>query len=523
MIGRFLAFTMSSISISIVPASSEVDQKELGAIWFVGDSITQGNADRDPEGSPRKALYDLLDGKGYKFSFTGHYAKNVDGLPETGATVGENLFHYHSGVSGILIGDENREGMSSILEKSWTSGRLAEVKPNIILIMLGTNDVGRGYELDKAPDRLRALLEQIYSFPAIAQPKVFLASIPPNRRIEVERTNVMVFNESVPEIVDEFRAKGRDIYFVDQFTPIENAYEANMCPDNLHPNGTGNETMARQWFEAIEESLETAEGGGSVDSRSGGALPGEMSDFQGFDSYRFLTESGVPVKVIAPKEAAAGKPWLWRSLFWEAVPKFRDADLKLVEQGYHVVLVHGDVSGHPSGNANIDAAYELLTEEYGFSKKCSMASMSRGTLSLFRWGTENPEKVSSIYVDNGVCNLMSWPAGKLVPGNDSVGSGDHAAWEYFKEKFGFATDQEALASKESPIDLLRPLAEANVPILLVCGSKDQAVPYEENDAIMEERYKALGGSIEVIIEEKGHSHGMDDPTPVIDFIKEHTH
>lgn len=56
---------------------------------------------------------------------------------------------------------------------------------------------------------------------------------------------------------------------------------------------------------------------------------------------------------------------------------------------------------------------------------------------------------------------------------------------------------------------------------MVCGSKDETVPYEENDAVMEERYKALGGDITVIIEDKGHTHGMKDPTPVLEFIREH--
>ncbi len=41
-------------------------------------------------------------------------------------------------------------------------------------------------------------------------------------------------------------------------------------------------------------------------------------------------------------------------------------------------------------------------------------------------------------------------------------------------------------------------------------------------AIMEERCKKLGGSIEVIIEDKGYSHGMNDPTPVLEFIKKNT-
>lgn len=248
--------------------------------------------------------------------------------------------------------------------------------------------------------------------------------------------------------------------------------------------------------------------------------PGEKTDFLGFDRYTFKT-GGARVSVICPEKAAPGKPWLWRSLFWDKIKQFHNADLKLVEEGYYVVLVAGDVSGHPRGNKNIDAAYDFLTEKHGFSKSFSMASMSRGTLQLFQWATVNPEKVNSIYVDNGVCNVLSWPAGKLVPGNDSKGKGSAASWALFKKTYGYATDAEALKSKVSPIDLLEPLAKAGVPILMVCGSKDETVPYEENDAILEERYKALGGDISVIVEDKGHTHGMKDPTPVLEYIRKH--
>ncbi|MEO1527033.1 MAG: sialate O-acetylesterase [Planctomycetota bacterium] len=253
------------------------------------------------------------------------------------------------------------------------------------------------------------------------------------------------------------------------------------------------------------------------------AFPGVKSDFRGYDRYDRIKTSAGHFAVVCPRNPAPGKPWLWRSLFWEAIKKVSDADLKLVDEGYHVVLAHGDVAGHPSGNANIDAAYRLLTTEYGFSKKCAnMSSMSRGTLSLFRWASANPNKVDSIYVDNGVCNVLSWPAGKLVPGSGSKASGAPSSWEDFKRKFGYTTDAEAIKTKESPIDQLEPLARAGVPILMVCGDKDHAVPYEENDAIMEQRYQALGGNIRVIVENKGHSHGMNDPTPLLEFIRKHT-
>lgn len=523
---RRLQGVIFALGLGALCAGAAPKPKELGAIWFVGDSITQSNADGDAQGSPRKSLYDLLKANGYSFTYTGHHTRNTDGLPATATAPADNLYHYHSGVSGFLIGElhptpgaKRLPGMVPNLGNYWQSGRLATVKPSVILIMLGTNDVGHGFELDHAPARLRALLDLIYSLPDIGQPKVFLATIPPNRRKEADRTNVIIFNEAVPRIVADYKAKGRAIYFVDQFKPMDAAYKANMRDDNLHPNGMGNDTIGKQWFDAIQVAVGTT---ASSADEGAQAFPGKKTDFRGYDRYDRVKTAKGHMSVVCPKNAAPGKPWLWRSLFWEAIPKFSNTDLQLVEQGYHVVLAHGDVSGHPSGNANINAAYDLVTTEYGFSKKCSMASMSRGTLSLFRWATANPEKVESIYVDNGVCNVLSWPAGYNVPGNNSTSNGDAGSWKDFKRKFGYATDEEALMTKESPIDLLEPLAKAGIPILMVCGSQDTAVPYAENDAIMEERYRKLGGSIEVIIENKGHSHGMKDPTPVLAFIKANT-
>lgn len=493
--------------------------KDLGAIWCIGDSITQSNADGDDSGSPRKSLHDLLKKNGYSFTFTGHYARNPEGLPFTGEDATNNLFHYHTGVSGFLIGDEKvkkgengSRGIANYLKKYWETGRIATVKPDLILIMLGTNDIGKGLQLDEAPQRLERLIDMIYALPNVGDPTILLASIPPNRRAESTRTNVLIFNESVPKIAASFNEKGKKVFFVDQFAGIDADYESHMRADNLHPNGKGNDAIANQWFNAIENISKKNTNTREVT---------DESTFMGYDRYQLKSTKG-KFSVIKPKKAAPGKPWIWRSLFWEKLPLVIAADLQLVDQGYHVVIVYGDVAGHPSGNEAIDAAYKLLTEEHGFSKTLSMGAMSRGNLSLFRWASANPEKVESIYIDNGVCNVFSWPAGKNVPGNNSTSKGDKGSWKDFKKKFGFKTDAEALASKESPIDLLEPLAKANVPILMMCGMKDEAVPYAENGAIMKKRYTKLGGSIQILEENIGHRHGLKDPTPVLDFIIKHT-
>ena len=228
--------------------------KTIGAVWFMGDSITQSNADGDSSGSPRKSLYDLLVANGYTFSYTGHYTANIDGLPASGGTADSNLYQYHSGISGSVIGDNygGRTGMTQNTPTFWTSGRLATVKPNVILIMLGTNDVDQNIDLANAPARLTTLVNTIFAQAGVGNPSVMVASIPPNRTsLPNDPVNTATFNAAVPGVVAAQRALGRDVYFVDQFTPLDNDYANRMMGDNLHTNAAGNNSLAQQWFDKI--------------------------------------------------------------------------------------------------------------------------------------------------------------------------------------------------------------------------------------------------------------------------------
>jgi pimeloyl-ACP methyl ester carboxylesterase len=72
------------------------------------------------------------------------------------------------------------------------------------------------------------------------------------------------------------------------------------------------------------------------------------------------------------------------------------------------------------------------------------------------------------------------------------------------------------------VDRLAPLAKAKVRLIHVVGDTDDVVPVAENTSLIESRYKALGGQIQVI-HKPGvghHPHGLDDPTPVATFIRE---
>lgn len=79
-------------------------------------------------------------------------------------------------------------------------------------------------------------------------------------------------------------------------------------------------------------------------------------------------------------------------------------------------------------------------------------------------------------------------------------------------------------TQRNPVDTLEPLAKAGVALIHVVGDADTAVPPSGNTDIVEFRYRKFGGEIKVIHKPGiGHNpHGLEDPTPVVDFIVSHT-
>ena len=119
-----------------------------------------------------------------------------------------------------------------------------------------------------------------------------------------------------------------------------------------------------------------------------------------------------------------------------------------------------------------------------------------------------------MYVDAPVCDFKSWPAGK--------GKGQHSAddWALLQRAYSFKNEQEALDYHGNPIDNLKPLAKAHIPILCVCGDADTIVPMAENIDIVRDRYQRLGGRIRLIVKPNNghHPHSLKDPTPIVEFI-----
>jgi len=58
---------------------------------------------------------------------------------------------------------------------------------------------------------------------------------------------------------------------------------------------------------------------------------------------------------------------------------------------------------------------------------------------------------------------------------------------------------DAQLAKHNPVERLAPIAKAKIPILHIHGDSDKVVPIEKNSQAIRDRYRALGGPMELIV------------------------
>ena len=210
-------------------------------------------------------------------------------------------------------------------------------------------------------------------------------------------------------------------------------------------------------------------------------MPGESFRIDGHDAF-----------VILPKDAAGPTPWVWYAPTLKGLPAKSEVWMfeRFLAAGVGVAGVDvGESFGSPEGRAAYSAFYEHLTTDRGFAARPCLLARSRGGLMLYGWAAGNPEKVSGVAGIYPVCNVASYPGvAKAAPA------------------YGLTAEEMAEElTKHNPVDRLRPLAEAKVPVFHIHGDSDTVVPLAENTALLAERYREFGGPVEVeIVAGGGH-------------------
>ncbi len=232
-----------------------------------------------------------------------------------------------------------------------------------------------------------------------------------------------------------------------------------------------------QWEGGKLSVVETKKAGNWQSIICGVSIPVTVGDAKG----GLLMPSG--------KKLKAPIPWVWYAPNGLG-PYNAWLCKRLLDAGICVAYVGvGESQGNPAGRAVFTSFYRKLTSEYGLSAKALLFPQSRGGLMLYNWAAEHPECVAAIGGIYPVCDLRSYPKMELAGKAYGMSS----------------TELEEQLVKHNPIDRLEPLARSHIPIFHVHGDSDRTVPLEANSAELARRYRALGGSIKVlVIHGKGH-------------------
>jgi len=215
----------------------------------LGDSITLGT---NYQGGYRIKLYAHAVTDKKNITFVGYDTAN----PPTAATLsalgsaGSAFVAKHEGhyawtiqqvddlVTGVSTGSQ--DGVNYAGKKV-----VADARPQIVLIHLGSNDVQ--VQPSGASDRLAKLIDHVVSDAPNAL--VVVASIIP---LPAKASNVSALNQAIPGIVSARAAAGKHVIFVDQYAGF-NGKTGLM--DSVHPYEAGYEQMSVVWYAAIKPYL----------------------------------------------------------------------------------------------------------------------------------------------------------------------------------------------------------------------------------------------------------------------------
>jgi pimeloyl-ACP methyl ester carboxylesterase/lysophospholipase L1-like esterase len=238
----------------------------------------------------------------------------------------------------------------------------------------------------------------------------------------------------------------------------------------------------------------------------------QTSDWNGYERFDFYLD-GREAIVVAPKQAASGRPWLWRTEFFGA---FDYADRELLKQGWHIAYIRlSHMYGCPFAIRSMEGFRAYLTEAFELASRAVLFGFSRGGLYAVNYAAAYPNSVLALYLDAPVLDMRSWPGGK------GKGTGSPGDWEDCLAVYGM-TEEEAMNADCVPLNRAgEKLAASGIPTLLVAGDADSTVPYCENGEKLEHIYQREGGTIQVIVK-KGighHPHSLENPLPIVQFIQ----
>jgi lysophospholipase L1-like esterase len=197
------------------------------------------------EGGYRVPLFRLARGAGHAVAFVGSQASGpamVDGAA---------FPRQHEGYRGYAIDTGGgRQGIAPLVEQ-----KLAAHQPHIVVLLIGTNDVGASV-IDEAhaPDRLAALIDRVVA--AAPQALLVVVRIIPSME-DAANKRIEAFDEAIPALVAARAQAGRHVVAVDAYHAFtaHPDFKKGLMFNQFHPNQAGYALLAEVIYAGVKDQL----------------------------------------------------------------------------------------------------------------------------------------------------------------------------------------------------------------------------------------------------------------------------
>lgn len=197
-------------------------------IMPLGDSITKGAHPVDPTpGAYRIQLWKNFSVDRLKVNFVGSDANGPNSLRDKD----------HEGHGGWRINQITGLVDSSLLNT---------YRPNIVLLMIGTNDMGRS-SLNEMYADLSHLIDRISQ--ESPHTRILVSSVAPRNPSQSLANKTKEFNALAPDLVEDKVAQGKKVGFVNAGGSLNP--EKDLVSDGFHPNAGGYNKIGDAWYNTL--------------------------------------------------------------------------------------------------------------------------------------------------------------------------------------------------------------------------------------------------------------------------------